>query len=452
MTVKHFFPVEVEGEDYNLLYHAPSSKIARVPKHADMEKMSDEVIYQTFEKLKEVSITPKHREYGKGSIGITFMSSRTCNLSCVYCFAGEGEYGDSEVKSKYISSDLYLDSVKAIDEMYPEGIKSISFFGGEPLLYFKEIESFVPGFEQYFISRGREVPYIGISTNGSLLTNKKLEFIKQHNIKIVMSLDGPKEINDIARIVQKEGASIYDTVIKAIEKTKSHGVSFSIQMTINQNHIKQYKPGLAAEWLEIMEKYETENLAIVVVETDHADLQIKDKAHLEVLDQMVREITRYYINKLFEENPVIRAKGMIAALIQLAKGKYVDSCSAGHSVFVDTDGGIYPCHMFCNDDQFLLGNVRDGGMDREKVNVQANIDRMDGDRCKVCIAQSVCSFWCKGIQYLSTGDMYEVLDSRCVFQIANVEECLKALANLKKGTDVYTRFWNNVANANKQAQ
>ncbi|MOA47094.1 hypothetical protein D3C78_1696980 [compost metagenome] len=108
--------------------------------------------------------------------------------------------------------------------------------------------------------------------------------------------------------------------------------------------------------------------------------------------------------------------------------------------------------MFCNDDQFLLGNVRDGGMDREKVNVQANIDRMDGDRCKVCIAQSVCSFWCKGIQYLSTGDMYEVLDSRCVFQIANVEECLKALANLKKGTDMYTRFWNNVANANKQAQ
>lgn len=45
------------------------------------------------------------------AIGLTFMSARTCNMSCKHCFAGEGEYGRNQEKAKLFSFELYKEVV-----------------------------------------------------------------------------------------------------------------------------------------------------------------------------------------------------------------------------------------------------------------------------------------------------------------------------------------------------
>ena len=124
------FIVKCEKEDYDVLYLPSSFQIAKIEKGSDVEKMQ----------IPECELMEKEERklrLGEGKVGITFMSARTCNLRCKYCYAGEGEYGNVSDKPKILSADMYMKAVKMVLREYSEGIKSISFFGGEPLIGFK---------------------------------------------------------------------------------------------------------------------------------------------------------------------------------------------------------------------------------------------------------------------------------------------------------------------------
>ena len=51
--------------------------------------------------------------------------------------------------------------------------------------------------------------------------------------------------------------------------------------------------------------------------------------------------------------------------------------------------------------------------------------------------------WCKGIQLLSNNDMRKICKPRCVFQVANTEECIKALVRIKNNKEKAKLFWEN---------
>ena len=66
---------------------------------------------------------------------------------------------------------------------------SISFFGGEPLLRFDDIIR--PLVKKYGDSFGWS-----ITTNGNLLNQTTIDFCVKHNIKILLSIDGCKEVQE----------------------------------------------------------------------------------------------------------------------------------------------------------------------------------------------------------------------------------------------------------------
>lgn len=439
---KDFFGIYTDN--YNIIYHVPSSKIIKVSRDVDIDNYSDEDLYKNFSQFKKGFDKAKKYEYSKGKPGLIFMTSRTCNLGCKYCYAGEGEYGNVECKPKYIKCELFMKSIEVVLNIYKEGIKSISFFGGEPLLNFKEIKKFVPQCIQYFHEKKLEPPIFSVSTNSTVVDDEMIQFFKEYHIIIVSSLDGTKEINDLARVYKGKVSSVFDKIKEVTKKYNENGIDFHLQMVINKNHIKEYKKGEAINWLKTIENFGFRDLAITPVETDNEELAITSDEDLKKLDMIAREITNYYINKLHIDKKYIGPKGIIAPITQIATNKFKRNCSSGHSLFVDTDGNLYPCQLFCNDDSFQLGNIYAGVIDKNKVEENANIDRFDGEDCQNCIARKICMYWCKGIQNLSKGDMYKVCETRCIFQKAIMEESIKALTELKKGTIKYRNFWDNV--------
>jgi len=120
--------------------------------------------------------------------GIYFILTENCNLRCKYCFQG-------------IKSDLRQErktTKKVIDELVryckENHIKNVELFGGEPLLY-KDLFT-------YSVTRLKETCpniHIGIFTNGTLIDNKTLDFIKKHDISIILSLDGDRETHESMR-------------------------------------------------------------------------------------------------------------------------------------------------------------------------------------------------------------------------------------------------------------
>lgn len=427
---KKFYIVSCPKEEFNLLFHQPTSRIAKIDKivkepDLNIEELDSKVSNTTF-------IKPNPElEYGKGKITLTFMSARTCNLGCTYCFADKGEYGEISTKPKHITLSLYMKALYKALNMYPEGIKRIGFFGGEPLLNFSEIKLFIPQCLEVFKEKGLQPPIFSMTTNLTLLTSAMIDVFKSYKVFINVSIDGEGEINDIARKYKNSNASVYNTVFKKCKMLEDRGVLYSIEATLNQNHIAEYRPGDATNWIQGIEKLNFQNIVIIPVETKLDRLSIKTPKEMDNLELFTKELVNYYIDKVVSGNVSKLSPYMILPVVQIIKKSYLRSCTSGQSFFCDTDGNLYPCHMFCNDSNYHLGNL-DEGINISMAEAIANTNKEKSDDCSQCIARYVCAVWCKGLQYLYNDDMWKVSKTRCIFQKAIFEECLLLLVNKEK--------------------
>lgn len=130
-----------------------------------------------------------------------------CNLRCKYCYGDGGAYQNKgfmnfEVAKKVV--DYLVQHSKYIS-------LSISYFGGEPLLNFeliKRVTKYVCEVEKHT----RKKIHLGMTTNGVLMDDEKLQFIIENNISVQISMDGIKNVHDANRYYAN-GNGCYTTVI-----------------------------------------------------------------------------------------------------------------------------------------------------------------------------------------------------------------------------------------------
>ena len=75
--------------------------------------------------------------------------------------------------------------------------------------------------------RNKEILY-GITTNGYLINQNVIDFFKEYNFTVTVSLDGPKEIHDKNRRLAIDGSGTYDSVYKNMQLRKENGLRFGI--------------------------------------------------------------------------------------------------------------------------------------------------------------------------------------------------------------------------------
>lgn len=165
---------------------------------------------------------------------ITLHISNDCNLRCKYCFGGGGSYNQER---NLMTEQTAIEFVDFCVEQF-ERVEKIVFFGGEPMLNLKGMEIVCNRFK-YYKEEGKIdiLPNFVIITNGTILTDRMLAFIKRNISAMTISIDGPKEINDIQRIY-KNGKGSYERIAHFIhtiqEKTN---VKIQYEATYTQLHI-----------------------------------------------------------------------------------------------------------------------------------------------------------------------------------------------------------------------
>lgn len=139
---------------------------------------------------------------------ITLHISNDCNLRCKYCFGGGGSYNQER---NLMTEQTAIEFVDFCVEQF-ERVEKIVFFGGEPMLNLKGMEIVCNRFK-YYKEEGKIdiLPNFVIITNGTILTDRMLAFIKRNISAMTISIDGPKEINDIQRIY-KNGKGSYERI------------------------------------------------------------------------------------------------------------------------------------------------------------------------------------------------------------------------------------------------
>ena len=178
----------------------------------DLEQLREEGTLFTEDTYKDGVIDFKQRQTVVKALCLHI--AHACNLSCRYCFAGEGEYkGDRSLMSFEVGK-------KALDFLVENSGSrrnlEVDFFGGEPLMNFEVVRQLVAygrSLEEKFDKHFR----FTLTTNGVLLNDEIIEFANQEMDNIVLSIDGRKDVHDHMR-PNKNGDGSYDLILDKFKK------------------------------------------------------------------------------------------------------------------------------------------------------------------------------------------------------------------------------------------
>lgn len=211
---QHIFFLEKEGN--KLCYNNINGKLAIAKEIGDLRKQFFELANDTFVDLDEVN-------YEQLYLAV----SESCNFRCKYC---------RQKKTSNIVNMTIEDIKNAIDTFYSvaKKPKSIVFFGGEPLLNIDGIKfaiEYVRGFDKNI--------QFSMVINGSLCTKEIASFLAKNQVEVIVSMDGPEEFHNIARInINQEGT--YKQAIRGYKNLKEAGCKTGISAVIGPHNEKHF--------------------------------------------------------------------------------------------------------------------------------------------------------------------------------------------------------------------
>ncbi|MCW6003081.1 radical SAM protein [Micromonospora sp. CPCC 205371] len=158
---------------------------------------------------------------------VVMQPTTLCNLDCAYC------YLPLRGADRKMPAEVAAAVAGAVNEWAVSGRFSVVWHGGEPLAAGRDhfatlLAPFDPGVEHH------------IQTNATLIDDAWCDFLAEHQIRVSISVDGPRERN--ADRVTRGGKPSYDRILRGIDALRRHGIGFSALCVVAQP-----APGLANE-------------------------------------------------------------------------------------------------------------------------------------------------------------------------------------------------------------
>jgi uncharacterized protein len=151
-----------------------------------------------------------------------------CNLDCDYCYVyHHADQGWRSMPRLLSAEDRAAFAERLAEYAAEAGLKraAVIFHGGEPLL--AGAATLVDFGRALRVAVGPAVELeIGMQTNGLLLTDDVLDLLESERISVSLSLDGPRQVNDLHRTTRR-GRSSFDKVEAALERLKARPATFA---------------------------------------------------------------------------------------------------------------------------------------------------------------------------------------------------------------------------------
>ena len=319
-----------------------------------------------------------------GSISeLRLMVQLGCNLKCKYCYANEGTYGNEEniILSPH-NAKLIIDS---LIESGINNIEHISFFGGEPTIYYESI-IFVMEYIKDLVEMGTLslLPRFYIVTNGTYLTEELIDSIIKFNVNLTVSIDGPKEINDALRIFKNDEGT-YDKVINNLKTMRNKGIHLSmVEATYTLEHEKM---NITREFVTEYLKNITGAKLVMLVDCVGNKYTPNKNKNNELLIESIKSVYAGNLSTQEEYN----ALSLISIVIKQLYNKKIENnlhCSAGYrSLSINGNGDYFPCHRYTENREFRLGNI----IEDKTLLIHNNNTKDSIEECVNCWAAQFCN-------------------------------------------------------------
>lgn len=353
--------------------------------------------------------------------------SHDCNLNCTYCFAGAGHFGGQR---QHMSLEV---GKKAIDFLLtasgPRKNCEIDFFGGEPLLNFPVVKQLVTYGTEKATQIGKKIKFT-LTTNGLLLNEEVEQFLNEHEISVVLSIDGRQEVNDRMRPTTG-GHGTYEHIMKNFQR-----------FCASRNHHNYYLRGTFTRYnldfsRDVLHLADAgfPLLSVEPVVAPATEAYAFQKEDLPMIMNEYDQLTRAF----YQRQGTAEEFEFFHFNLDLNRGpclpKRLSGCGAGHEYLAVTpEGQLYPCHQFVGKEEFCLGTL-DQGIEKPQLAKefqQAHV--YNKQECSQCWARFYCSGGCHANNYHENQSIYQVYEIGCELAKKRIEcaiylEVKKALAS-----------------------
>ncbi|OOS00311.1 anaerobic sulfatase maturase [Haemophilus paracuniculus] len=275
-------------------------------------------------------------------------SSFHCNIQCEYCFYLEKEQHFGK-QTPFMSLDTLKNYIKNYIESHSENRVEFAWQGGEPTLLGLDFFKQAVRFQQIF-ANGKTITN-AFQTNGIALNRQWVEFFKQHQFLIGLSIDGLSAVHNRYRITQ-QGQPTFERVLKSLELLKQYQVDFNTLTVINDQNWQKGKQ----TYLALKELGSTFMQFIPIVEqkseTEMQPFSVPPEGYGRFLIDVFNEWKKQDIGRIF----VLEFDNLLGQWLGYPSSSCVHQPTCGKSLVVEANGDVYSCDHFVYPD-YQLGNL-----------------------------------------------------------------------------------------------
>lgn len=373
---------------------------------------------------------------------IILQLTQQCNLRCEYCVYS-GNYDNRTHANKRMTRET---AFKAIDFLFSHSKDSkrnnIGFYGGEPLLEFELIKECIEYAEKK--SEGKTLTF-NLTSNGTLLSGEIVEFFEKHNVSVLISLDGPKEMHDRHRKQAGSGCGSFDIIMENLEMAKKKYPQYAEKIRFSVVLDPQSDFSCVNEFFTTYDAVKDAGTSTAIISSRYSKNDIK--VNLDFVVKRNYEVFKVFLHKLgkldkkyvssimLEEYNHLRKlheSSLIPSKSIGTKGHPGGPCVPGITrLFVNAGGDFYPCERVSEASEVMKIGSIDTGFDIARVEAILNVGRLSKESCRNCWAFRFC-FMCAAYADNSTELSGEKKISNCSEVKAEMDETLKDYCALKE--------------------
>lgn len=341
----------------------------------------------------------------KGIRHLELMVTHDCNMRCDYCYGTQSDGAEDQAPYLYgsYSRGMSFETAKeGVDFIFdvsgPLKELSVIFFGGEPLLELGLLRKITHYIRKKESETGKTVR-LSLSTNGMLLSQETVSFLKQNRISCQVSMDGDSKTHNRHRLLC-DGRGSYDSVLPGIKRLLSARPG-KVSVRATMSHVN----------LNLLETVKfLHNLGFGSV---HIEPVIGNPDELCVTEDDVGSIKKQheeiakYLLECAEKDRYVNYTNLVKFIrhTTIVKDRQAHYCGAARTyIALAQDGSFYPCHRFVGLEEYRMGDLESGFDDRLQ-NSLLNLTVDDRPLCSKCWIRYLCGGGCWHNAVMINGSM-----------------------------------------------
>lgn len=341
------------------------------------------------------------------NLTVIYNTTNSCNMACKYCFEGQFEKNINQIKTdsnQYFVSvmDDLISFLEQVQKWNRSQKVNLILHGGEPLLI--NVCNYRKFFEE-LKKHGVRVE-TSIQTNGTLINAEVIELFKDYSIKVGISIDGDKELNDFQR-VDRGGNGFFDRICAGIARCKNAGIPTGCVATITKKtllNVKAFYEFFAINNLH----YRFNPIFAGIVPAQDEKLYITAAEY----GKFCIELFKYWVEDQTNLCEIANYEDIIRLFVGQVHIKGVctnsENCYLGF-VSVDANGDLYHCHRMCGNAKMRVGNIANMSLEdfmKDAVYMENRKEILQSGECGECSNWIFCHGGCPYNAFLKEGSFF----------------------------------------------